>query len=43
MLEKYQEAILLLNDLLSEPEKEKEIAALKREIEELEQYVKSFK
>jgi len=41
MLEKYQEAILLINDLLSEPGKENEIEILRKEIEELEMEIKN--
>ena len=40
MEEKYQEAIILLSELLSDPDKEKEIEILEREIKELENYRK---
>lgn len=36
MLEKYQDAVNLLNELLSEKDKEKEIELLKDIIEEIE-------
>ena len=40
MEKKYQEAIILLSELLSVPDKEKETEALQREIKELENYRK---
>lgn len=40
MERKYQEALLLLSDLLSKKDNEKELEALKREIKELENYRK---
>lgn len=40
MEKKYQEAIILLSELLSDPDKEKEIEILEREIKELENYRK---
>lgn len=40
MEKKYQEVLILLSDLLSDPDKEKEIEALQREIKELENYRK---
>ena len=40
MEKKYQDALVLLSELLSEKEKEKEIEILKREIRELESYRK---
>ena len=40
MEEKYQEARILLSELLSDPDKEKEIEILEREIKELENYRK---
>lgn len=43
MEKKYQEAIILLSELLSVPDKEKEIEALQREIKELEYYKSSEK
>ena len=36
MKDKYQDALILLSDLLSNSDKEKEIEMLKKEIEELE-------
>ncbi len=36
MKDKYQDALILLSDLLSNSDKEKEIEILKKEIEELE-------
>lgn len=43
MEKKYQEAIILLSELLSDPDKEQEIEALQREIKELEYYKSSEK
>lgn len=40
MEKKYQDALLLLSELLSEKDKQKEIEALEREIKELESYRK---
>ena len=40
MEKKYQEAIMLLSELLSDPDKEKEKERLEREIKELENYRK---
>lgn len=40
MERKYQDALVLLSELLSDPDKEKEIEALQREIKELENYRK---
>lgn len=40
MEKKYQDALVLLSELLSDPDKEKEIEALQREIKELENYRK---
>ena len=40
MEKKYQEAIILLSELLSDPDKEKEIEILEREIKQLENYRK---
>ena len=40
MDKKYQEALVLLSELLSKKDKEKEIEALQREIKELESYRK---
>ena len=40
MEKKYQEAIILLSELLSDTDKEKEIEILEREIKELENYRK---
>lgn len=40
MEKKYQEAVVLLSELLSKKDKEKEIEALQREIKELENYRK---
>ena len=40
MERKYQVALVLLSELLSDPDKEKEIEALQREIKELENYRK---
>lgn len=40
MEKKYQEAVILLSELLSKKDKEKEIEALQREIKELENYRK---
>lgn len=38
MERKYQDALILLSELLSKKDKEKEIEALQREIKELESY-----
>ena len=43
MERKYQDALVLLSELLSDPDKEKEIEALQREIKELEYYKSSEK
>ena len=40
MERKYQDALVLLSELLSDPDKEKETEALQREIKELENYRK---
>ncbi len=40
MEKKYQDALVLLSELLSKKDKEKEIEALQREIKELESYRK---
>lgn len=40
MDKKYQDALVLLSELLSKKDKEKEIEALQREIKELESYRK---
>ena len=40
MEKKYQDALVLLSELLSDPDKEKEIEALQRKIKELENYRK---
>lgn len=40
MEKKYQDALILLSELLSEKDKQKEIEALEREIKELESYRK---
>ena len=40
MEKKYQDALVLLSELLSDPDKEKETEALQREIKELENYRK---
>lgn len=40
MEKRYQEALVLLSELLSEKDKEKEIEVLEREIRELENYRK---
>lgn len=40
MEKKYQEALILLSELLSKKDTEKEIEALQREIKELENYRK---
>lgn len=40
MERKYQDALILLSELLSKKDKEKEIEALQREIKELENYRK---
>ena len=40
MEKKYQEALVLLSELLSEKDKQREIEALEREIKELENYRK---
>lgn len=40
MEKKYQEALILLSELLSEKDRQKEIEALEREIKELESYRK---
>ena len=37
---RYQEALILLSEILSNADKEKEIEILKREIKELENYQK---
>jgi hypothetical protein len=40
MEKRYQEALVLLSELLSEKDKQREIEALEREIKELENYRK---
>ena len=40
MEKKYQEALVLLSELLSEKDKQREMEALEREIKELENYRK---
>lgn len=40
MEKKYQDALILLSELLSQKDKQKEIEALEREIRELENYRK---
>lgn len=40
MEQKYQEALVLLSELLSQKDREKEIEILQREIKELESYRK---
>lgn len=40
MEKKYQEALVLLSELLSKKDRQKEIEALQREIKELENYRK---
>jgi hypothetical protein len=40
MEKKYQDALILLSELLSQKDKQKEIEALEREIKELENYRK---
>jgi len=40
MEKKYQDALILLSELLSQKDKQKEIEALEREIKELESYRK---
>ena len=40
MEKKYQDALILLSELLSQKDKQKEIEALQREIKELENYRK---
>lgn len=40
MEKKYQDALLLLSELLSQKDRQKEIEALEREIKELENYRK---
>lgn len=40
MEKKYQDALLLLSDLLSQKDRQKEIEVLEREIKELENYRK---
>lgn len=40
MEKKYQDALILLSELLSNTDKQKEIEALQREIKELESYRK---
>lgn len=40
MEKRYQEALVLLSELLSEKDKQREIEALEREIKELESYRK---
>ena len=40
MEKKYQDALILMSELLSQKDKQKEIEALEREIKELESYRK---